>query len=233
MGKAHRSIEFRHLRYFLAAAEQGSFRKAGLALGVQESTISRCIRDLEDNLGASLFHRHSAGVRLTFAGQRFLQRARDIDRQIGESGDDVAMIGRAEMGVVRVGLFSSLSSGFHAEHFGGKREDVDPGDRGVFIALTLNHRWWRRRHRSGVLKTRQLLSDLHARQRQNHSRRMGNRIRARAGLGRRSMGANPLGDPETCHHTDHGRQSAAYQNAIPPRKRIATRAHMGVEVSRL
>ncbi|WP_413993276.1 LysR family transcriptional regulator [Labrys okinawensis] len=113
MAKAHRSsIEFRHLRYFLAAAEQGSFRKAGRALGVQVSTISRRIGDLEDNLGASLFHRHSAGARLTFAGQRFLQRAREIDRQIGESGDDIAMIGRAEMGVVRIGIFSSLSSGF-------------------------------------------------------------------------------------------------------------------------
>lgn len=79
MAKAHPPVEFRHVRYFLAAVEQGSFRKAGLILGIQESAISRRIRDLEDHLGISLFHRCSAGGRLTFAGQRFLPRAQ-VDR---------------------------------------------------------------------------------------------------------------------------------------------------------
>ena len=65
------SIELRHLRYFIAAAEHGSFRKAGAAVGVQESAISRRIRDLEDQLGASLFNRYNGGVHLTFAGERF------------------------------------------------------------------------------------------------------------------------------------------------------------------
>ncbi|WP_243395851.1 LysR family transcriptional regulator [Sphingomonas oleivorans] len=75
-GSAHIPFELRHLRYFVAAADHGSFRKAGAALGVQESAISRRIRDLEDRLGASLFHRHSGGVFLTQAGQRFLRQAR-------------------------------------------------------------------------------------------------------------------------------------------------------------
>ena len=48
MAKQHGQIEFRHLRYFIAAAEHGSFRKAGAAIGVQESAISRRIRDLVD-----------------------------------------------------------------------------------------------------------------------------------------------------------------------------------------
>jgi DNA-binding transcriptional LysR family regulator len=47
MAKLPKSIELRHLRYFLAAAEHGSFRKAAVALGVQESSMSRRIRDLE------------------------------------------------------------------------------------------------------------------------------------------------------------------------------------------
>ena len=55
-------LEFRQIRYFLAAAEYGSFRKAALALGIQESAISRRVRDLEDELGASLFQRHNGGV---------------------------------------------------------------------------------------------------------------------------------------------------------------------------
>lgn len=110
-----RSVEIRHLRYLVAAAEHGSFRKAGAALGVQESAISRRIRDLEDRLGATLFHRHSGGVNLTFAGKRFLRRARQIIRNLGEGTRDIAKIGRLEDGHVRIGLFSSIASGFLAE----------------------------------------------------------------------------------------------------------------------
>lgn len=72
MAKYIDAIEFRHLRYFIAAAGHRSFRKAGAALGVQESAISCGIRDLEDRLGASLLLRHSGGVHLTIAGRRFL-----------------------------------------------------------------------------------------------------------------------------------------------------------------
>lgn len=55
------SIELRHLRYFVAAAEHGSFRKTGPALGRSQAAISRSIGDLEDQIGASLFHRHTWG----------------------------------------------------------------------------------------------------------------------------------------------------------------------------
>ena len=54
--------EIRHLRYFVTAAEHGSFRKASQTLGIQESAVSRRIRDLEDHLGASLFQRQASGV---------------------------------------------------------------------------------------------------------------------------------------------------------------------------
>ena len=109
------TIELRHLRYFVAAAEHGSFRKAGAAIGVQESAISRSIRDLEDRLGASLFLRHSGGVRLTFAGKRFLRRSRQIIRNLGEGAQDVAAVGRGENGCVRIGIYSSIASGFLAD----------------------------------------------------------------------------------------------------------------------
>ncbi|WP_372353406.1 LysR family transcriptional regulator [Rhizobium sp. BT-175] len=68
-------VEIRHLRYFVAVSEHGSFRKAGAALDIEPSAISRRIRDLEDRIGASLFHRHSGGVSPTVAGQRFLRYA--------------------------------------------------------------------------------------------------------------------------------------------------------------
>ncbi|MBB3774004.1 hypothetical protein FHS55_004654 [Angulomicrobium tetraedrale] len=58
----------KHWRFILAAAEEGSFRRAADRLGVQQSTLSRRIRDIEDAMGATLFARSHAGVRPTFAG---------------------------------------------------------------------------------------------------------------------------------------------------------------------
>ncbi|MGX1097350.1 LysR family transcriptional regulator [Amorphus sp. MBR-141] len=110
-------IEIRHLRYFIAAAEHGSFRKAATALGVQESSVSRRIRDMEDQVGASLFLRHPGGINLTIAGQRFLHRVRHALDHIRDGAAEVAAIGRAEDGYIKVGLFSSLSSGFLSNLF--------------------------------------------------------------------------------------------------------------------
>ena len=105
-------IELRHLRYVIAAAEQHSFRRAAGAVGVHQSAISRRIRDLEDELGASLFNRHSGGVELTFAGQNFLAHAKRALGQIECGARLVAAHGCGNAGIVRVGIFSSLSSGF-------------------------------------------------------------------------------------------------------------------------
>lgn len=106
------AIELRHLRYFVAAAEHGSFRKAGAALERSQAAISRCVADLENQIGASLFHRHTWGVSLTYAGERFLGRVRDAIRVIGEGASDVGSVGRSEIGRVRIGIYSSIASGF-------------------------------------------------------------------------------------------------------------------------
>lgn len=108
-------FELRHLRYVVAAAERGSFRRAAKALHIHESAMSRRIRDLEDEIGAALFIRDHRGVHLTQAGQRFLVRARRALSQIGHAAIDAASVGRGEAGVVRIGLFSSLASGFLAD----------------------------------------------------------------------------------------------------------------------
>lgn len=112
MGKCIDTIELHHLCYFVTAAEHGSFRWAGAALGIQESAISRRIRDLEDRIGLSLFHRHSSGVFLTVAGERYLRHARRILRHVGECVTDAVKIDRSKEGRVRMGIFSSLASVF-------------------------------------------------------------------------------------------------------------------------
>lgn len=110
-----RVIELRHLHYFVAAAEHGSFRKAGSAIGVQQSALSRRIRDLEHHVGVVLFHRYSGGVRLTYGGRRFLQRVRSILKAIGDGVHDIAAIARAEHGHLQIGIYASIAGGFLAE----------------------------------------------------------------------------------------------------------------------
>lgn len=95
------SIEFRHLHYFLMAAEYGSFRRASVAAGVNRSVISRRVRDLEDEIGASLFIRHSGGVHLTLAGKVFFEHARKVLQDIRNATIEVATFGR---GAIRAAL---------------------------------------------------------------------------------------------------------------------------------
>jgi DNA-binding transcriptional LysR family regulator len=82
MQRLSSSIQFRHLRYVLATAECGSFRRAAKELEVQESAVSRRVRDLEDEICAALFIRQSSGVILTYAGKKFAEHARQILNQI-------------------------------------------------------------------------------------------------------------------------------------------------------
>jgi DNA-binding transcriptional LysR family regulator len=84
-------------------------------LKVQQSAISRRIRDLEDELGVSLFIRDHGGVRLTNAGKSFVGRARRAMTHISHAAADASVRGRGEVGVIRIGIFSSLAYGFLAD----------------------------------------------------------------------------------------------------------------------
>ena len=111
----HSEIQLRQLHYVIAAAEHGSFRQAAIAVGVQESAISRRIRDLEDEAGAALFIRYQRGVLLTEAGRNFVKRARRVINELDLAVKEVRAAGRVEVGVLRIGIFTSLASGFIAE----------------------------------------------------------------------------------------------------------------------
>ena len=71
-------MELRHLRYFIAIGEEQHYGRASRRLRVAQPALSRQIQDLEEELGFTLFDRLPRGVRLSLAGQLFLEDARRI-----------------------------------------------------------------------------------------------------------------------------------------------------------
>ena len=90
-------MELRHLRYFIAIAEETSFARAARRLRVAQPAVSRQIRDLEAELGVTLFHRLPRGIRLTPAGEAFLAEARHTLEGAARAVDSAR--GAAERGV--------------------------------------------------------------------------------------------------------------------------------------
>ena len=81
-------MELRHLRYFVAIAEAGSMTvAAGRKLHTSQPSLSRQIRDLEEELGAQLLTRRARGIELTPAGRTFLDHARLVLSQVDAAGE--------------------------------------------------------------------------------------------------------------------------------------------------
>jgi DNA-binding transcriptional LysR family regulator len=99
----------------LVVAKYLSFRGAASALGIRQSAVSRRVRALEDELGVSLFERHHAGVRVTNAGARYLQQAREALAQLDQASKIAGAAGRGATGQLRIGILSSMGAGFLRE----------------------------------------------------------------------------------------------------------------------
>jgi DNA-binding transcriptional LysR family regulator len=100
-------IELRHLRYFVAVAEELHFSRAAKRLRIAQPPLSQQIRKLEQHIGHALFTRNSRVVTLTEAGQALLERARHILRRVDEDVETVRSVGRGEMGSLTVGFIGS------------------------------------------------------------------------------------------------------------------------------
>ncbi len=98
------AFTLRQLRYFVAVAERGSVSGASQALSISQSAVTEAIKELESDLGVSLFERHARGLAVTHKGQLFMRHATkilgdvsDARRALGE--DESAPPGQLALGV--------------------------------------------------------------------------------------------------------------------------------------
>lgn len=89
---------------FIKAAEYGSFSRAANFFNLPQSNVSRQIAQLEEELGARLFHRNGRGVRLSEVGQRLLPQLVDLRQHADRLNDQILTQGQTPIGEVRVGL---------------------------------------------------------------------------------------------------------------------------------
>ncbi len=104
-----RGMELRHLRYFVAVAEEENVTRASAKLRVSQPAVSRQVRDLEDELGVPLFQRSAKSVRLTEAGHVFLAEAKAVLKRAAEAVAAARAIAGGTAGKLDVGYAPSLT----------------------------------------------------------------------------------------------------------------------------
>ena len=102
-------MELRHLRYFLAVAEERHFTRAAERLGISTPTLTQQVQALEAELGVMLLRRTNRAVALTEAGERFLEEARTTLRQSEHATLVARQAGRGEIGRIEIGYVTSAS----------------------------------------------------------------------------------------------------------------------------
>ena len=101
-------MEFRHLRAFVALAEERHFGRAALRLTMTQPPLSTAIQQLEASVGARLFERNSRGVALTAAGQALLPQARALLAQAANAAREARDVGQGLAGRLHIGFAGTV-----------------------------------------------------------------------------------------------------------------------------
>jgi len=133
-------MELRHLRYFVATADHGSFSAAARRLHVAQSAISEQLADLEQEIGAQLFTRSSRKTVLTPAGEFFLKEARSILADAENAIEIARRANRGEIGALRIGFFAG-SVGVNFPRLIRSFRKQHPGVRLSLIEMTSTRQW--------------------------------------------------------------------------------------------
>jgi DNA-binding transcriptional LysR family regulator len=119
-------MELRHLRYFIAVAEERSFSRAAERLAIAQPPLSQQIRRLEVDLGFPLFERTPKGVRLTRAGEAFLPAARSVLEAADAARQSAEHAHRGIAGRLSIAYMNSAAYGVLPRLLKGMR-DGHPG----------------------------------------------------------------------------------------------------------
>lgn len=109
-------VELRQFRYFIAVAEELHFSRAAERLHLDQPTLSRHIRRLEEKLGVRLLDRTTRSVTLTGAGQAFLEKAREVI-EAAHSAVNAAVDAGGGRGVLRVGMMVQVAEPLRSAAF--------------------------------------------------------------------------------------------------------------------
>jgi DNA-binding transcriptional LysR family regulator len=117
-------MELRHLRYFIAVAEALSFNKAAEKLRTSQPSLTRQVRDLEEELGVQLLNRSKQGVSLTDQGVSFLEDSKKLLNHAHEIVQSVRQLGHRESKPLNVGYVSNLFHGLLPDTLGAFRQQL-------------------------------------------------------------------------------------------------------------
>lgn len=102
-------MDIRHLRCFIAVAEELHFARAAERLHIEQSPLSRAIKELEEDLGAQLFVRTTRSTRMTHAGRLFMEHVPRIFAALEQARDSVKAAANGYQGQLRIALSDSIT----------------------------------------------------------------------------------------------------------------------------
>ena len=102
-------MELRHLRYFVAVAEEENIRRAAKRLHIVQPALSRQMHQMEEEMECALFDRLPRGIRLNAAGKAFLESAREILSRTDEAVAHTRRVAQGEAGQLHIGFIESAS----------------------------------------------------------------------------------------------------------------------------